>query len=218
MQAFHTPVYKTVSHSSDIKLSDTTAYQMKDAKGNMRAYSGLAELYLLSWQHCPVYILDNHNYAAYAWIHELRMHTQPGYVVHIDQHSDMVENSAVFDRSQIHRDEYIRQFCSQQCDIWNFITPLLAAGLVGHIEQIRTERKLLNRETESSVQKQLESWGSYILDIDLDFRAPEMSINEYHKTLEKTRKLFRSASIVTIATSPGFIDQGLALRILSDIL
>jgi hypothetical protein len=58
----------------------------------------------------------------------------------------------------------------------------------------------------------------YILDIDLDFRAPEMINDHVDQTLEKTRNLITNASLVTIATSPGYIDQELALEILEKLL
>ena len=48
------------------------------------------------------------------------------------------------------------------------------------------------------------SLRSIILDIDLDFRAPEMSIQEYEKTITQVRKLIFSPQVqcITIATSP----------------
>ncbi len=57
-----------------------------------------------------------------------------------------------------------------------------------------------------------------LLDIDLDFRAPEMSIGQYEESIEKTRELIAEASLVTIATSPYFLDQSKALEILQDLL
>jgi hypothetical protein len=53
----------------------------------------------------------------------------------------------------------------------------------------------------------------YILDIDIDFWAPEMGIEEFDRSIEKTRQLIAGASIVTIATSPCFIDQERAVEI-----
>jgi hypothetical protein len=56
-----------------------------------------------------------------------------------------------------------------------------------------------------------------ILDIDLDFRAPEMSIDEYNKTINITRNLIQNSRVVTIATSPYFLDQNLAIKIIKDL-
>ena len=59
-----------------------------------------------------------------------------------------------------------------------------------------------------------------ILDIDLDFRAPEMGIQEYEKTISRVRQLISLPTVwcITIATSPTYIDQMRALQILHDLL
>ena len=82
-------------------------------------------------------------------------------------------------------------------------------GLISNVEQINTEYKLLNFKLPKY---------DYILDIDLDFRAPEMSIEKYTETIEKTKKLISKSRVVTIATSPYFLDQNLAIKICSDII
>ena len=59
---------------------------------------------------------------------------------------------------------------------------------------------------------------AYILDIDIDFWAPEMGIEEFDRTIQKTRQLIAGASMVTIATSPCFIDQERAVEIVAMLL
>lgn len=77
------------------------------------------------------------------------------------------------------------------------------------VEQINTEYKLLNFQTN---EKDL------IFDIDLDFRAPEMSIEKYSEAIEKTKELISKSRVVTIATSPYFLDQNLAIKICKDLV
>jgi hypothetical protein len=57
-----------------------------------------------------------------------------------------------------------------------------------------------------------------ILDIDLDFRHPDMSIEKYQRTIDITKELIKKSRVVTIATSPYFLDQSLALKVLKDLL
>ena len=57
----------------------------------------------------------------------------------------------------------------------------------------------------------------YILDIDLDFRAPEMG-NQISSGLEKVQQLIQKAEAVTIATSPYFLEQKLAIDVIKKIL
>ena len=54
----------------------------------------------------------------------------------------------------------------------------------------------------------------YIFDIDLDFRAPEMGISNFEQTIKNTKNLISSAKMVTIATSPYFLDQKQALELI----
>lgn len=164
----------------------------------------------------PVYLIDHHHLALPLRTKRLRDNEQiPWTVIHIDQHSDMRENEHIFDVDHIQNDQYIEDFAINLCTVGNFIPPLLNAWILAHCEQIRSERKLLNYETEVE-PRYLDA--PYILDIDLDYRAPEMSIGEYEQTLANTRQLLRKASFVTIATSPGFIDQELALKVLDNLL
>ena len=75
--------------------------------------------------------------------------------------------------------------------------------------QIRSEYKLLTFKN---------PYKNYILDIDLDFRAEEMSIEKFNDTINKTKKLIPSAKVVTIATSPYFLPQKRAIKLLHLIL
>jgi hypothetical protein len=45
-----------------------------------------------------------------------------------------------------------------------------------------------------------------------------MSIEQFDKTIQITKELIKKAKIVTIATSPYFLDQNLALKLLNKIL
>jgi hypothetical protein len=45
-----------------------------------------------------------------------------------------------------------------------------------------------------------------------------MSIEKYQKTIDITKDLMKNSRVVTIATSPYFLDQKLAIKILKDLL
>jgi hypothetical protein len=78
--------------------------------------------------------------------------------------------------------------------------------------RIKSEYQLLT-DTLSISQQQYR-----ILDIDIDFRAPEMSIEKLEKTISITRQLIQEADLVTIATSPLFIDQKYAIQLIQRLL
>lgn len=105
----------------------------------------------------------------------------------------------------------IARYVNEVCTIADFIQPALRSGLLGECVQVRTENGIINGEW-------LMMNDRYILDIDIDFWAPEMSIGEFDRTIQKTRQLIAGASMVTIATSPCFIDQGRAVEIVKLLL
>lgn len=163
------------------------------------------------YQYWPKTILfDNHNHALYYWAEYSIRTNQTLPVIHIDQHSDLstppLRDSKTVKHTSLQDRKHIAYSIS---DIWSFIVPALEWNLISSCEQIRTETKLNAFKIPQT---------PYILDIDLDFRAPEM-INDYiQQTIQKTRDLITQASFITIATSPGYIDQEIALEILAKIM
>jgi hypothetical protein len=81
-------------------------------------------------------------------------------------------------------------------------------------DMILSEYALLDYDITSLSSKSL------IVDIDLDFRAPEMGIEYYYQTIKKVRQLIALPDVgcITIATSPTYIHQQRALQVLRDII
>ncbi len=104
--------------------------------------------------------------------------------------------------------DYIARYVNEICNVGNFIKPAIISGSISECTQLRTEESLLD----------FQPTRPYILDIDIDFRVPEMSLRDIPATLEKTKNLLRGASLVTIATSPYFMDQQKAIEIIRQIL
>jgi hypothetical protein len=44
-----------------------------------------------------------------------------------------------------------------------------------------------------------------------------MSIQKYQQTINITKNLIKNSGVVTIATSPYFLDQNLAIKIIQDL-
>jgi hypothetical protein len=79
--------------------------------------------------------------------------------------------------------------------------------------QVRSESTLL----ELLVSHSSLLTTNYVLDIDLDFWAPDMPNEQMEETIALTRQLITNASLVTIATSPYFLDQKLAISLLREL-
>jgi len=154
-----------------------------------------------------IYIFDNHNHALFFWYKEY-LHSRKVYkVIHIDQHSDMRDNQFSLPDCILESDcSYeVFKFVQECCNVGNFIQPALKSWLISDIIQVRTEDGLLDINP-----------NEYILDIDLDFFAPEVGINlEEH--VPKLKTLIAEAKLVTIATSPYFLDQKLAIEMVTKI-
>lgn len=137
----------------------------------------------------PFYLCDNHNLVLEIWQYYADLKLP---VVHVDQHRD----DATFGGDLQHwREE------SRVCDY------LDAAVRLGWIAPDWISY------TESADLAQPWPTGPYILNIDLDFFAPEMTIIPLWQRLELISQLFPQAVLVTFATSPGFIEPARAIQL-----
>lgn len=192
---------------SDVVLWDTVAFAEVSA-GKPKLFYGLKNIVHIGWQ--EIYIMDNHNHALYCRYKALHdgIITRWMPVIHIDQHSDLGEAPSLIDSRKEKDLDYIAQYVNEICNVGNFIKPAIISGLISECIQLRTEEWLLD----------FQPTRPYILDIDIDFRAPEMSLRDIQATLEKTKNLLRGASLVTIATSPYFMDQSSAIEFVKTLL
>lgn len=170
-----------------------------------------------------IYIIDNHNHAFYCRYKSYKAWLLPrwSHLIHIDQHSDLNEVSLLEEKQSIINEnstlEEVAKYTNEVLDIASFIKPAKEIWLISDYEIILTEYSLLQFST---IFNNFQQFWSIVLDIDLDFRAPEMSISEYSKTIVQVRKIIALPQVrcVTIATSPTYIDQQRAIEILTDIV
>ena len=94
-------------------------------------------------------------------------------------------------------------------NVGNFLRYALDTGFIAGSTQINTEYSLLNFKTPEY---------PYILDIDLDFWDPAMGIEAFDKSIQICKWLISNAQSITIATSPYFLDQTLAIELLHKLL
>ena len=150
------------------------------------------------YERWKIKIFDNHNYALYRWLQN------PMHVIHIDQHSDMWLRSWAIDMSRLDDQRYIYDLTNFDVHIGNFVSAYLT---IQTCTQLRTQSCVLDHKPV----------GRYILDIDCDFWAPEMLNTHRPQTINKVRDMMRYAEMVTIATSPYFIDQQQAIDIIHQL-
>ena len=187
--------------TKDLEIWENTVFrEMRNWK--VVEYKWLKNFIHIKSNNQSIYIFDNHNHALKYRVDEYKQWNIPFSfdLIHIDQHTDMNSSEFELNLENPNLDVY---------NVWNFIQPAVMSGLIKNVEQINTEYKLLNFETDKS---------DLILDIDLDFWAPEMSIEKHEESITKVRNIISKSRVVTIATSPYFLNQKLAIKICKDLL
>ena len=195
----------------DIKIWDDIVFEETD-DGRLRSCRGLEHFIRLIDTSSgilkrPITVFDNHNHALYFWLEAMRDSIISPWceLIHIDEHSDLWDNAYILDREKALIDEaYAWEYTNHSCNVGNYIRPALDAGIIGSMIRI---------ENGFELEKYIDYTPSEnsILNIDLDFFAPEMCFINEAKKLSCIQNLLTKVKCVTIATSPFFIDQWLAL-------
>lgn len=184
--------------------------------GKLVSCTGLKNFLQTTFHDTPVYIVDNHNHALAFWhIHKTLNPQQPQAstfnLIHIDQHSDIKpnENKIPIPGSWFPIPK-VEDFVNEKTNVGNFIPAAITSWIINEVIQVRTDFSLDNLSTFN-----VSTFQPFILDIDIDFReGKDITPAE----IETIRTLMKHAEIVTIATSPYFIDQEKAIGIVQKIL
>lgn len=167
------------------------------------------------WQiQAEILIFDNHNHALYFWLEAVRRWVvETGFeLIHIDEHSDLWDNSNKLDRDRAIQDEqYSWDFANLECNVGNYIRPALRAWLISTMIRIENEYQI------DEYMDYTPSENS-ILNIDIDIFAPELDHIPEWKKIKIIKNLLGKVKYVTIATSPYFIEQWKAIEKLHQIL
>jgi hypothetical protein len=189
---------------SDVQVGGEVVFTDLDEHGNLQKCLGLKNFIETNWQGIPVVIVDNHNHAFYFWYEALeRGLIKPGAtLVHVDQHKDMREAPEAYIHTNL---DTAFRYTNEVVNVGNYIRPAMDEGLIAEVQLVTGEVAL---EDLSFVDH-----GNKILNIDLDYFAPEIGI-DFGKAKAFIAAHLEKASFVTIATSPFFIDQELAIETL----
>ena len=165
----------------------------------------------------PIFIFDNHNHAIvfrYNIIYSKKFMDVE--LIHIDQHSDNRENKyhlkLNWEKNEL---EKVFHFWNEKCNVGNFIPPALKSKIITNQIQIRSTTTLQTLKIDKN--------QNFILDIDLDFCLDWIDKNKFNQetvTLLKNKfdEIWKYALWITIATSPYFLNQELAIKIVEGLL
>lgn len=197
---------------SKLLVGSKVVFEDFDDQGNLKSCDGLENFLRFEIngnnQKTPVYIFDNHNHAFYFWNLEATLGRIKNGVtlLHIDQHKDSRQPASYPNATDL---QTIFTYTNTELNVGNFIDPALHAGLIASVINITSQAEMDQLNTSLGER--------FLLDIDMDFFAPELDYINNNQKIDLIKKLIPRASLITIATSPFFIDQNLAIKYLRKI-
>lgn len=210
---------KKVNKYENLKIDDKHfAFAEKNQNWKIEYFHGLKNfLWIEKSNFSPVFIFDNHNHAiTFRYNITYSKNVKNVELIHIDQHSDCRENEnhLILNRNK-NELEKIFKFWNEKCNVGNFISPALESKIIMNQVQIRSTTALQNLKINKN--------QNYIFDIDLDFCLDwidKNTINQENVNLLKDKfdEFWKYALWTTIATSPYFLNQELAIKIIEKLL
>lgn len=206
---------KTISDLDEIKLWYKVVFEDFDFDNKLITAKWLEFFYHIKWKGKDIIFFDNHNHAIYFW-YEARNKKIIGndnILIHIDEHSDMREPSEYIPKKDFLDLEKVFYYTNYVLNVWNYIIPALKEGLIKEVMQIRNQ---LNLE---DYFKEIDKYSKndIILNLDLDFFEPGLDYIDYELKKKVVLDAAKKATFITVASSPFFIDQKLALEIFRDL-
>lgn len=198
-----------------------------EVNGKMTAGKWLKHFVFLKKSRVPTWIMDNHNHAFAFW-HEAywKWYIQKwALLVHIDQHTDLATpgNFPAWKHPEESHEGIVEEYTNTDLTIADFIVPALATGLISEAVMVTGEDMDASRSfvwegeqlTKLPPERKTNNEKlTTIVDIDLDYFSQGF---DDEKTLAITKYWMEKADIITIATSPLFIDQEKALTVLKSL-
>ncbi len=193
-----------IGSPADLSPGRRIAYVDHDG-GKVYAFPGLRRYLFYRYHGKAVFIFDNHQHAFFFWIASyLAGNITPGCrLVHIDRHSDMWQPAQPpdFTLNGSLPLQTVFEYTTRVLTNATFIKPALQLGLFDDVE-------ILNGVYPPVLQEP----QGYVLDIDMDiFEGDQPGSAAYRFKMRRFRSYMANASLVTIATSPGFIAQSRAV-------
>ncbi len=238
------PSLLEIDNYDDIKLQDKKekiAFEDYDFDGKLSTNYWLKNFYkiipLLTSPKgrgitAPIYLFDNHNHAYFFWY----LARKEGIIwdnntlVHIDEHADTRDSQKYLMKPDSENLNKVFDFTNEVLNVGNYIIPAQKEWLIWNIIQIRNESNLKdyieNRKGQTHRSAPTENVGvnlcvhpdnDVILNLDLDFFQPNLNYINYNLKKKVIQNAAKKAKIITVATSPFFINQEYAIKVFKDI-
>lgn len=196
----------------DVIIGNEITFEDYDEENRLMSCKGLQNLVKFNHPKTnkPIVAVDNHNHVFYFWYEAWhnKLIERGVTLIHIDAHRDTRIPERILSHEEAKDLEKVFEYTNSILNVGNYIPPALEEGLVGELISITSEGEL----------KEAEPKAPFILNIDLDFWAPEMDYIDQEWSMERIRDWILKADLITFATSPFFIEQQRAIDILHKLL
>lgn len=204
-----------IDNLSDISLWENIVFEDYDFNWKLQSCTWLEDFYEITWNNKSIYLFDNHNHAFYFWyLAKNKKEIQNwNYLFHIDEHSDMRKPDTQIKKDDLSNLEKVFNYTNFDLNVWNYINPAIKTWIVKEVIQIRSDLWL-----NDWLKRLNEIWKeNIILNLDLDFFRPELDYIDYKKKKDVILEIANKAKVITVATSPFFINQKLAIKVFKDL-
>ena len=189
----------------DVLVGEEIVFNEIDEDIEIKA-KGLKNMVIYKYKGKDIYIFDNHNHAFYFWIKSLEKgnFTKGCKLVHVDQHKDTREPENY--NVDIENIDDVFRYTNEVLNVGSFIKPALHHNIFSDVIII-----------DSSYGFELDIDGEFVLDIDLDIFSKDMDYIPYEIKISKIKELIEKSKVITIASSPFFINQEYAIKVLKEL-
>lgn len=193
---------------------DKIAFEEFDFDWVLQTCYWLKNFYRIAWKDKEIILFDNHNHAFYFWL-EAKSNwiiNSNSTLFHIDEHADTREPDIYLSKEEANDLQKIFDYTNNDLNVWNYIIPAQKIWIVKDIIQIRNETNL-----NDYISWEYKLDWEVILNLDLDFFSRELDYIDYNLKKQVIIDIASRAKIITVASSPFFINQELALKVFKDI-
>ncbi len=215
------PEFKKIENYNQIKLLEKNperiTFQDFWFDGKLQTCYGLENFYEINWGNKKIYLFDNHNHAYYFWyLARSKWIVWDGAVLyHVDEHADYRDPWNYLLKPDSQDLEKVCKYVNfSDINVWNYIIPAEKEGLVSKTIQIRNTQNLEDYFKKTYL---LEKKEGIILNLDLDFFQPDLDFIDYDLKKKVVLDIAKKADVITVASSPFFIEQEWALRVFKDL-
>ncbi len=198
----------------DIKLWDQVVFEDYDFDDKLSSCYGLKNFYKIPWDWKDIYLFDNHNHAYYFWYLARAQWIiwDNNTLIHIDEHADTRDWGEYLLKPDSCDLKKVFQFTNFTLNVGNYIIPAQKEGIIADIIQVRNETNL-----KDYMDLRLDLAWDIVLNLDLDFFQPDLDFIDFNLKKKVVLDAAKKAKIITVATSPFFINQELAIEVFRGI-